>query len=163
MTEEEPPTAVDGPQSKPTGDKSYRSNRLPAGVTMVQIKHRFAAIRVRSGGNLALRTKADGPWTPIAISVVGRAKRPWVLRVTLADGSVIHLRPFKPGEAGLPDVGSRVGGIGDSAPLGDDPISAVIAVFAIAFYVLAAPFFAWSAITRARAAKALQQQLQPNT
>lgn len=160
MTEKERPIASDGVPT-PAKDKGYRTNQLPAGVTMVQIKRRFAAIRVRSAGTVALRTESDGPWTPIAVAAVSRAKRPWVLRVQLQDGSRVYVRPFMPGEAGLPDVGSRVGGIGDSAPLGDDPVSAIIAVFAVAFYVLAAPFFAWSAVKRTRAAKLLRRQLQP--
>ena len=159
MTDEKLPTAVDG--RPPPKDRSYRSNQLPSGVTMVQIKRRFAALRLRSSGTVALRTQADAPWIPITIVAVTRAKRPWVLRLQLADGSVIHVRPLLPGEAGLPDIGAQVGGIGDSTPLGDDPISAVIAVFAVAFYVLAAPFFAWSAVKRTRAAKQLRRQLQP--
>jgi len=157
VSDEEVPEAMD--DRPPARDRSYRRNQLPAGVTMVQIKRRFAAIRVRAGGAVGLRTAADGPWSALSITGVSRAKRPWVLRLQLADGSRLHVRPFLPGEAGLPDVGSRVGGMGDSAPLGDDPVSAVIAILAIAFYVLASPFFAWSAVKRTRAAKRLLLQL----
>ena len=125
---------------------------------MVQVKRRFAALRIRSVA--ALRTAPDGAWEPLEIRTAARARRPWVVRVDLVDGSVLHLRPFLPGEAGLPDCGYRVGGIGDSEPLGNDPLSAVIAVVAIAFYVLASPFFIASAVRRTKAAKRLLAELK---
>ena len=124
---------------------------------MVQIKRRFAALRVKSV--VELRTAPDTPYERLDISSVGRARRPWVLRAELPDGSVMYLRPFLPGEAGMPDCGSRVGGIGDSEPLGNDPLSAVIAVFAVVFYVLASPFFIAAAVRRTKAAKRLLAEL----
>ena len=139
-------------------DTGYRQNQLPAGVTMVQVRRRFAAVRICPGA-VTLRHEQDGPWVPIAIERVTRAKRPWVARLSMNDGTIMHLRPFLPGEAGLPDCGSRVGGIGDSAPLGNDPVSAVIAIFAIAFYVLAAPFLVVANWRRTKAAKRLRQDL----
>jgi hypothetical protein len=140
-------------------DHSYRSNQLPAGVTMVQIKRRFAAIRVRPGGNITLRTEPDGSWAPLTIGAVTRARRPWVLRLELADGTPMYLRPFLPGEAGLPDCGARVGGIGDTEALGNDPVSAVIAVIAIVFYVLASPFFIAANWRRSKVAGRLRREL----
>jgi hypothetical protein len=157
MTDEQP-TAVDAASAKPR-DTGYRSNQLPAGVTMVQIKRRYAAIRVRPSG-FALRTEAAADWTPLAVRVVRRAHRPWVLKVLRDDGSSTFVRPLLPGEAGLPDCGGRVGGIGRSEPLGDDPVSAVIAIFAIVFYVLAAPFFLYANWKRTLAAKRLRTELQ---
>ena len=139
------------PASRDTG---YRKNQLPAGVTMVQVKRRFAAIRIRPGA-----VTVDGPWTPITIDRVSKATRPWVLRLSMDDGTTIPLRPFLPGEAGLPDCGSRVGGIGDSAPLGNDPVSAVISILAILFYVLAAPFFVVANWRRTKVAQRLRQDL----
>ena len=143
------------PASRDTG---YRKNQLPAGVTMVQVRRRFAAVRIRPG-TITFRDELDGPWIPITIGRVTKAKRPWVVRLSLDDGMIMHLRPFLPGEAGLPDCGSRVGGIGDSAPVGNDPVSAVISIFAILFYVLAAPFFVVANWKRTKAAKGLRQDL----
>ncbi len=141
--------------SRETG---YRKNQLPAGVTMVQVKRRFTAIRIRPGA-VTFRHEHDGPWIPITIERVTKAKRPWVVRLSMDDGTIMYLRPFLPGEAGLTDCGSRVGGIGDSAPLGNDPVSAVISIFAILLYVLAAPFFVVANGKRAKAAKGLRQDL----
>jgi hypothetical protein len=149
---------ADDPPRGAGRDTGYRKNQLSAGVTMVQVKRRFAAVRIRPGA-VTLRTVVDGPWVPISVEQVGRARRPWVVRLTLTDGTSMYVRPFLPGEAGPPDCGSRVGGIGDSAPLGDDPISAVIAVFAIVFYVLAAPFFVVANWRRTTAARHLRQDL----
>lgn len=139
-------------------DTGYRQNQWPAGVTMVQIKRRFAALRVRS--TVELRTVADAPFERLDIRALGRARRPWVLRAELADGSVTYLRPFLPGEAGLPDCGTRVGGIGDSPSVGNDPLSALIAVVAIVFYVLASPFFIAATVRRTKAAKRLLGELE---
>lgn len=140
-------------------DLGYRRNQWPAGVTMVQIGRRFAALRIRDGRPVELRRVKDGPWESLSIGAVGRAWRPWVLRLELADGSTLKVRPFRPGEAGLPDCGDRVGGIGDSQQLGNDPVSAVVAVFAIIFYVLASPFFIAANLKRARVARDLREQL----
>jgi hypothetical protein len=140
-------------------DLSYRRHQWPAGVTMVQIDRRFRALRVRPGRPIELRRAKDGDWEPLDVTSVGRARRPWVLRLALADGSRPTVRPFLPGEAGLPDCGARVGGIGDSQQLGNDVVSAVVAVVAIVFYVLASPFFLAATIRRASAARDLQAQL----
>lgn len=123
---------------------------------MVQIERRFCALRVRDGRPLGLRRERDGEWDALPLAAVGRAWRPWVLRLTLVDGAVLKVRPFLPGEAGLPDCGDRVGGIGDSEQLGNDPVSAVVALFAIVFYVLASPFFVVANTKRARAARELR-------
>ena len=143
-------------------DVGYRRNMWPAGVSMVQIDRRFAALRVRPSGPIVIRRIKDGPWESLPVVAVGRAWRPWVLTVALADGDTLKVRPFRPGEAGLPDCGDRVGGIGDSEQLGNDPVSAVVAVFAIAFYVLASPFFVVANVKRARVARALRAQLAAN-
>lgn len=140
-------------------DLGYRRSQWPAGVTMVQIDRQFAALRVRDGRPVEVRRDKDGPWEPLAVRWVGRAWRPWVLTLGLADGRTLTLRPFRPGEAGLPDCGDRVGGIGDSQQLGNDPVSAVVAMFAIAFYVLAAPFFIVANTQRAKVARDLRTQL----
>lgn len=143
-------------------DVAYRRNQWPAGVAMVQIDRRFAALRVRSGSSVQWRRVKDGPWEPLPLVSVGRAWRPWVLTLELADGATVRVRPFRPGEAGLPDCGDRVGGIGDSQQLGNDPVSAVVAVVAIAFYLLASPFFLAANIQRARVARALRARLEPS-
>jgi len=143
-------------------DLAYRRNQWPAGVAMVQIDRRFAALRVRSGPSVQWRRTRDGPWEPLPVVSVGRAWRPWVLTLGLADGDTLKIRPFRPGEAGLPDCGDRVGGIGDSQQLGNDPVSAVVAAFAIVFYVLASPFFVVANVKRARVARALRVQLAAN-
>jgi hypothetical protein len=156
--DEKRPAAVDAGAAKTRGT-GYRGNQLPAGVTMVQIKRRYAAIRVRPSG-VGLRDKAGAGWAPLVIREVSKARRPWVLKVQLQDGSTCYLRPFLPGEAGLPDCGGRVGGVGSSEPLGDDPISAVIAIFAIVFYVLAAPFFVHATWKRTKAAGLLLADLR---
>lgn len=140
-------------------DLGYRRNQWPAGVTMVQIERRFCALRVRDRRPVELRRQKDGDWTALALCAVGRAWRPWVLRLTLADGSLMKVRPLRPGEAGLPDCGDRVGGIGDSEQLGNDPVSAVVAVVAIVFYVLASPFFIAANIKRAKVARELRARL----
>ncbi|MET0967321.1 MAG: hypothetical protein ABWZ02_13035 [Nakamurella sp.] len=157
MTEEHP-VAVDAESATPR-HTGYRSNQLPAGVTMVQIKRRYAAIRIRPSG-IALRTQAGAGWAPVAVRDVTKARRPWVLKLQLDDGSIRYVRPFLPGEAGLPDCGGRVGGIGSSEPLDNDPISAVIAILAIVFYVLAAPFFIHATWKRAKIARRLRTEIQ---
>jgi hypothetical protein len=143
-------------------DVGYRRNTWPAGVSMVQIDRRFAALRVRPSRPIDIRRTKDGPWEPLPVVSVGRAWRPWVLTVALVDGDTLKVRPFRPGEAGLPDCGDRVGGIGDSQQLGNDPVSAVVAVFAIVFYVLASPFFVVANVKRAQVARALRAQLAAN-
>lgn len=142
-------------------DLGYRRNQWPAGVTMVQIGRRFNALRVRDGRPVELRREKDGPWAPLAVVAVGRAVRPWVLTLALADGTTLKVRPFRPGEAGLPDCGARVGGIGDTEQLGNDPVSAIVALVAIAFYMLASPFFIAANVKRARVARELREQLDP--
>lgn len=144
-------------------DLSYRRNQWPAGVTMVQIDRRFRALRVRPGRPIELRRAKDGDWEPLDVTSVGRARRPWVLRLTLADGTRSAVRPFLPGEAGLPDCGARVGGIGDSQQLGNDVVSAVVAVVAIVFYVLASPFFIAATVRRTSAARDLRARLEAAT
>lgn len=126
---------------------------------MVQIDRRFAAIRLRNARPVEVRRTKDGPWEPLPVASVGRAWRPWVLRLSLADGRRLAVRPFRAGEAGLPDCGDRVGGIGDARQVGNDPVSAVLAVLAIAFYVLASPFFVVATVQRARVATALRADL----
>lgn len=140
-------------------DLGYRRHQWPAGVSMVQIDRRFAALRLRPGRPVEQRRVKDGPWEPLAVESVGRAVRPWVLTLRLADGSTLQVRPFRAGEAGLPDCGGRVGGIGDSQHLGNDPVSAVVAIAAIAFYVLASPFFVVANVKRARVARDLRSAL----
>jgi hypothetical protein len=140
-------------------DLGYRRNQWPAGVTMVQIDRRFAALRVRDGRPVELRRVKDGPWEPLAIESMNRARLPWVLTLRLTDGTTLTVRPFRPGEAALLDCGDRVGGIGDSEQLGNDPVSAVIAVVAIAFYTLAAPLFLVANTKRAGVARALRARL----
>ncbi len=130
---------------------------------MVQIDRRFCALRARDGRPAELRRTADGGWEPLPVGWVGRGWRPWVLLLRLADGSTMTVRPFLPGEAGLPDCGARVGGIGDSPQLGNDPVSAIVAVVAIVFYVLASPFFIGANIKRARVARTLRDQLDAST
>jgi len=155
---DEHPVAVDAESAKPR-DTGYRSHQLPAGVTMVQIKRRYAAIRIRPSG-IALRTKANASWAPFGVREATKARRPWVLKLQLDDGSIRYLRPFLPGEAGLPDCGGRVRGIGSSEPLDNDPISAVIAILAVVFYVLAAPFFIHATWKRTKVAKRLHTEIQ---
>lgn len=39
---------------------------------MVRLKYRIAAIRIRTGGAIALRIDRDGPWDPVQVVSVGR-------------------------------------------------------------------------------------------
>jgi hypothetical protein len=137
------------PAGKPPADTSYRRNQLPAGVTMVQVQGRYAALRIRS--DVTLRTAPDGAWDPLPVRRASRARRPWVVRLELVDGRVLSVRPFQPG---------RVGGLGQSAPLNNDPVSAVIAVASIALAVLAAPLFVVAYVRRSRIAGRLLPALQ---
>jgi len=141
-------------------DLVYRRNRWPAGVTMVQIDRRFAALRVRDARPAQIRRTRDGNWESLSIVSVGSARRPWVLVIVLADGTRLKVRPFISGEAGLPDCGARVGGVGDSRQLGNDPVSAVVAAVAICFYVLVSPFFIVANARRAKAARELRTRLE---
>lgn len=127
---------------------------------MVQIDRRFCALRVRDGQPVQLRRESDGPWESLSIASIGRAWRPWVLVIGLADGSTLKVRPSMPGEAGLRDCGDRVGGVGDSQQLGNDPVSAVVAMVAIAFYLLVSPLFIVANVKRAKVARALRGQLE---
>ena len=136
-----------------------RRNQLPAGVTMVHLKYRVAALRIRAGCAIALRTDRDGPWDPVRVVSVGRALRPWVIKIQLVDGSHLYLRPCLPGEAAITECGRSIGGIADTEKLGDDPVSGVIAVLGIAFYVLASPFFLVSNWRRTRMAARLRGEL----
>ena len=151
-------------RTRPPREGSHnRLNRLPAGVTMVHLKYRIAALRIRTGGAIALRTDRDGPWDPVRVVSVGRALRPWVIKIELVDGSHLYLRPCLPGEAAITECGGSIGGIADTEKLGEDPVSGVIAVFGIAFYALASPFFLVSNWRRARArvATRLRGELAP--
>ena len=139
-----------------------RRNQLPAGVTMVHLKYRVAALRIRAGGVIALRTDRDGPWDPVRVVSVGRALRPWVIKIQLVDASHLYLRPCLPGEAAITECGRGIGGIADTEKLGDDPVSGVIAVLGIAFYVLASPFFIVSNWRRTRMAARLRGELSPS-
>ena len=51
---------------------------------------------------------------------------------------------------------------GHSAPLGNDPVSAIIAVAAIAFYLLAAPLFVVAYVRRSKVAGRLVRALHPD-
>ena len=139
-----------------------RRNQLPAGVTMVHLKYRVAALRIRAGGAIALRTDRDGPWDSVHLVSVGRALRPWVVKIELVDGSHLYLRPCLPGEAAITECGRGIGGIADTEKLGDDPVSGVIAVLGIAFYVLTSPFFLVSNWRRTRIAARLRGELSPS-
>ena len=139
-----------------------RRNQLLAGVTMVHLKYRVAALRIRAGGAIALRTDRDGPWDPVRVVSVGRALRPWVIKIQLVDGSHLYLRPCLPGEAAITECGRSIGGIADTEKLGDDPVSGVIVVVGIAFYVLASPFFLVSNWRRTRMAARLRGELSPS-
>jgi len=141
-------------------DLGYRRQQWPAGVTMVQIERRFSALRIRDGRPVEFRRTKDGDWESLPLAAVGRAWRPWVLRLALSDGAELKVRPFLPGEAGVRDCGDRVGGIGDSEQLGNDPVSAVVALFAIVFYLLASPFFVAANIKRAKAARELREAME---
>ena len=129
---------------------------------MVHLKYRVAALRIRPGGAIALRTDRDGPWDPVRVVSVGRALRPWVIKIQLVDGSHLYLRPCLPGEAAITECGRSIGGIADTEKLGDDPVSGVIAVLGIAFYVLASPFFLVSNWRRTRMAARLRGELSPS-
>ena len=98
-----------------------RRNQLPAGVTMMHLKYRIAALRIRTGGAIALRTDRHGPWDPVQIVSVGRSLRPWVIKIGLVDGTHLYLRPCLPGEAAITECGRSIGGLADTAKLGDDP------------------------------------------
>jgi len=125
---------------------------------MVHLKYRIAALRIRNGAT-ALRTDRDGPWDPVRVVSVGRALRPWVIKIKLVDGSHLYLRPCLPGEAAITECGRRIGGIADTQKLGDDPVSGVIAILGIAFYVLASPFFLVSNWRRTGLATRLRGEL----
>ena len=83
---------------------------MPAGAIMVHLKHRIAALRVRTGGAIALRTDRRGPWDPVRVVSVVRALRPWVIKIELVDGSHLYLRPCLPGEAAITECGRSIGG-----------------------------------------------------
>ncbi len=146
---------------RPQQESHNRSNQLPAGVTMVHLKYRIAALRIRPDGTVALRTDRDGPWDPVRAVSAGRAVRPWVIKMELVDGSHLYLRPCLPGEAAITECGRSIGGIADSEKLGDDPVSGVIAVLGIAFYLLASPFFIAANWRRARLAARLRRAISP--
>ena len=77
---------------------------------MVHLKYRVAALRIRAGGVIALRTDRDGPWDLVRVVSVGRALRPWVIKIQLVDGSHLYLRPCLPGEAAITECGRSIGG-----------------------------------------------------
>jgi hypothetical protein len=85
-----------------------------------------------------------------------------VIKIQLVDGSHLYLRPCLPGEAAITECGRSIGGIADTEKLGDDPVSGVIAVLGIAFYVLASPFFLVSNWGRTRMAARLRGELSPS-
>ena len=57
-------------------DLGYRRRQWPAGVSMVQLDRRFAALRLGPGRPVELRRVKDGPWEPLSVVSVGRAWRP---------------------------------------------------------------------------------------
>ena len=129
---------------------------------MVHLKYRIAALRIRAGGAIALRTDRDGPWDPVQVVSARRAVRPWVIKIELVDGSHLYLRPCLPGEAAITEFGRDIGGIPDTETLGDDPVSGVIAVLGIAFYLLASPFFIVANWRRTGVAARLRGELSPS-
>jgi len=129
---------------------------------MVHMKYRIAALRVRAGGAIALRTDRDGPWDPVLVTSAHRALRPWVIKIELVDGSHLFVRPCLPGEAAITECGRSIGGIADTEKLGDDPVSGVIAVLGIAFFVLASPFFIVANWRRTGVAARLRKELSPS-
>ena len=101
----------------------------------MHMKYRIAALRVRAGGAIALRTDRDGPWDPVLVTSAHRALRPWVIKIELVDGSHLFVRPCLPGEAAITECGHSIGGIADTEKLGDDPVSGVIAVLGLGLYI----------------------------
>ena len=126
------------------------------------LKYRIATLRIRAGGAIAMRTDRDGPWDPVRIVFARRAVRPWVIKIELVDGSHLYLRPCLPGEAAITEFGRDIGGIPDTEKLGDDPVSGVIAVLGIAFYLLASPFFIVANWRRTGVAARLRGELSPS-
>lgn len=147
-------------------DLSYRRNQWPAGVTLVELDDRYAALRIRPSGVGLRRKPGGGEWEPVAVTGVRRAAlRRWVVTISRADGPDLVVRPFRPGEAGMPDVGRRVGrSDGDADPetpdLGDNPVAAVLSFLYILAAVVVFPIGIAGLVRRSRAARALQDQLQ---
>lgn len=145
-------------------DLSYRRNQWPAGVTLVELDDRYAALRIRSSGVGLRRKPGGGEWEPIAVTGVERARRPWVLRISRADAPDLVVRPFRPGEAGMPDVGRRVGRTDDddggSPDLGDNPVDAVLAFLWVLAAVIVFPIGIASLAKSTRAAGALRADLR---
>lgn len=146
-------------------DLSYRRNQWPAGVTLVALDDRYAAIRVRPSGVGLRRKPGGGEWEAIVVTGAKRGLRPWVLTVSRADGPDLVVRPFRPGEAGMPDVGRRVGRSdpdddAGAADLGDNPVTAVLSFLYILAAVVVFPIGIASLVKSSRAARALRDQLR---
>ena len=119
-----------------------RKQSLPEGVFLVRLDRRVAALRV-SAGAVEVQAERDGPWQPMEIAAAGRGGWLWSrAKLSLAGGTRKRVCVYHAGEQGLGDVGrsdqstsgALVGG------LGNDPISAVIAVLFLLVCVLATPF-----------------------
>ncbi|WP_127784169.1 hypothetical protein [Rhodococcus sp. X156] len=127
---------------------AHRRDPLPHGVRMVYLEHRAAALWVRAPGQAALRTERDGPWQELKIRSVRRCLRPWLVRITLADGTRLTLRPIVPGHAGLADCGHDQGGPEGSTPDdvggGDDPLTLLLLVLMWLFMLVLLPWSGWN-------------------
>lgn len=149
-------------------DLSYRRNQWPAGVTLVALDGRYAAIRIRPSGVGLRRKPGGGDWEPIVVTGARRARRPWAVRITRADGADLIVKPFRPGGAGMPDIGRKVGRSAGSedagAPdLGDGPLDAVFAFLWIGAAIVVFPITVAGLIRDSRAAKRLRDDLRGAT
>ena len=137
-----------------------RTQPLPPGVFLGRMTNRVTALRI-TAGQLALQIERDGPWQPVEVATAGRGGWLWTrAKLTLADGSRRRVCVYHPGERGLAEVGQRdTGGGFDPGGLGNDPISAVIALVMLVLYVIALPFLTVSLVRHGRAAGRLLREL----
>lgn len=146
-------------------DLGYRRNQWPAGVTLVDLDGRYAAIRIRPSGVGLRRKPGGGDWDVLDVTGARRARRPWVVRISRADGPDLLVKPFRPGAAGMPDIGRRVGrSSGDddagAADLGDNPVTAVLSFLYVLAAIVVFPIAITALVKDSRAARALRDALR---
>ena len=121
-------------------EKEERERPLPPGVTVVKLNKQVTGLRADPAG-LATLTAPDGSWQqlPRPTNVTrGKVMRSRV-RIKLADGSKLTVRPYLPKEKGLIDVGKRDSLIGSgsrSSP--DDWIGAIFVLVVLVIVILPA-------------------------
>ena len=82
-----------------------RKQPLPAGVTLVRLANKVAALCIR-GGEVSVQVERDGPWLRLPVRSARRLPRGKQVWVRVEGQGSYALFPYPPGMMGMADVGS---------------------------------------------------------